>query len=142
MRYFVDGNNLAIFLFGKCSRGDIRQKILNYLLRYNLPTLTIVFDGPSCLNEVRKGKLQVLFSNAKKADDIILHKITREDFVVTNDLILQSKCRLKGAKPISLRDFINNLKPKVVEGEKPNSVSDIEEWLEIFSGKKDGKRSF
>ncbi len=137
MRYYIDGNNLALFIFGKDEKTDVRTKLLNYLLRFKFPKLTtVVFDGFEAINETRSGSLNILFSKNRSADQVIIERIKKEDVVVTNDRDLQTKCKLKGGKTISLNDFLMGLKPKVGESEKPLSTSDIDKWMKIFSENK------
>lgn len=134
MRCYIDGNNLALFIFGKNEKTDIRTKLLNHLLRFKIPKLTtVVFDGFESINETSKGDFNILFSKNRSADQIIIERIKKGDVVVTNDRELQTKCKLKGGKTISIGDFLTGLKPKVEESEKPLSTSDIDEWMKIFS---------
>ena len=134
MRCYIDGNNLAVFIFGKDEKSDVRTKLLNHLLRFKIPKLTtVVFDGFESINETSKGDFNILFSKSRSADQIIIERIKKGDIVVTNDRDLQTKCKFKGGKSISLNDFLIGLKPKVEELEKPLSTSDIDEWMKIFS---------
>ena len=134
MRCYIDGNNLALFIFGKDEKTDVRTKLLNHLLRFKIPKLTtVVFDGFESINETSKGDFNILFSKNRSADQIIIERIKKGDIVVTNDRALQTKCKLKGGKSISLNDFLIGLKPKVEESEKPLFTSDIDEWMKIFS---------
>ena len=137
MRCYIDGNNLAVFIFGKNEKTDVRTKLLNHLLRFKIPKLTtVVFDGFESINETSKGDFNILFSKNRSADQIIIERIKKGDVVVTNDRELQTKCKFKGGKAISIGDFLTGLKPKVEESEKPLFTSDIDEWIKIFSDKR------
>lgn len=137
MRYFVDGNNLGHFLFGKKSNEDIYNKTINFLLTKRIPSdTTVVFDGFATLTENEKGRLKVLFSKKRKADEVIIEKISKGDVVVTNDIDLQRKCRLKRAKVLDIHSFMSStIERKVEDNEKPLKEDDIEGWLKKFSGK-------
>ncbi len=134
MKYFVDGNNLGLFLFREKSGVDLRSKILNFLLTRKIPNgTTIVFDGFPPLTENEKGKLAVIYSRKRKADEIIIERVKKGDFVVTNDRELQSKCRLKGAKIVDLSAFVSKTEIKRIDNEKPVKENDIEGWKKVFS---------
>lgn len=139
MKYFVDGNNLGLFLFSEKRDEDVRSKVLNFLLKRKIPNGTIVvFDGFGTLAENEKGKLMVVFSKKRKADEVIIQKISKDDIVVTNDRELQIKCRLKRAKVCDLSTFISKIEIKTKDNEKPLKENDIEGWMKIFS-KDDGR---
>jgi hypothetical protein len=139
MRYYVDGNNLAGLIFRSSSEG-VREKLFHLLQRKKLPkSTTIVFDGYPFGNSAGKGSRGILFSQKEKADDVIVSKLVRGDFVVTNDRELQSRAKVRGAKIAELAEFLSKIEPKDTSGEKPLRENDIEEWLRIFSEKKDEK---
>ncbi len=136
MRYFVDGNNLGHFLFGKKSNEDIYNKTINFLLTRRISSdTTVVFDGFPTLTENEQGILKVHFSKNRKADKVIIEKISNGDVVVTNDIDLQIKCRLKRAKVLDICAFMSQIERKAADNEKPQKEDDIEGWLKKFSGK-------
>ncbi|MCX7830322.1 MAG: hypothetical protein N2445_04605 [Acidobacteria bacterium] len=138
MKYFIDGNNLGLFLFKEKKGADARSAILNFLLTRKIPKASIiVFDGFPFCSESDKGQLSIIFSKKRKADEIILEKIKRGDIIVSNDRELQYKCKTKGAKICDLNTFLSKSEMKIVKSEKPHLENDIEGWMKIFSeGKK------
>jgi hypothetical protein len=137
MRYFIDGNNLGMYLFKKNEGADVRAQVLNFLLSRKIPRMTtVVFDGFNFCSENEKGLISVIFSKKRKADEVIIEKVCKGDIVVTNDRELQSKCKIKGAKVWEIAAFISNAKNKLETKEKPNVETDIEGWMKIFSKRK------
>lgn len=139
MRYFIDGNNLGLYLFRDEDSGDVRVKVLNFLISRKIPKMTIiVFDGFNFRSENEKGSVSIMFSKKRKADEVITERICRGDIIVTNDRELQSKCRTKGAKIMECASFISNTESRLEIKEKPIYEPDVEGWMKIFSkGKND-----
>lgn len=139
MRYFIDGNNLGMYLFRVKEEDDVRAKVLNFLLNHKIQKMTtVVFDGFNFCSENEKGLLSVIFSKKRSADEVIVEKICKGDIVITNDRELQSKCRAKGAKVLEIQSFIATTEPKLPTKEKPDYETDIEGWMKIFKEGKNG----
>lgn len=139
MRYFIDGNNLGLYLFREKGVGDVRVKVLNFLISRKIPKMTtVVFDGYNFRSENEKGSVSIIFSKKRKADEVIIERICRGDIIVTNDRELQSRCRTKGAKIVEIASFISNAESRLETKEKPIYEPDVEGWMKIFSkGKND-----
>ncbi|MGB9598787.1 MAG: NYN domain-containing protein [Minisyncoccales bacterium] len=139
MRYFIDGNNLGLYLYKEKHGCDVRAKVLNFLSSKKIPKMiTVVFDGFNFRSENEKGSISIIFSKKRKADEVIIEKICKGDIVVTNDRELQSKCRTKGAIIVEIASFISNVQSKLETKEKPIYEPDVEGWMKIFSkGKND-----
>lgn len=139
MKFYIDGNNLASYLFKEKNEEDKREKTLNFLLTKNLPKISVlVFDGPEFRLPVTKGGLHIIFSKDKKADEVIIQKIKKGDYVITDDVELQRKCKFKKAKFMEIRKFLARIEHKEEIKEKPLQEQDIEMWMKIFSSNKDG----
>jgi len=140
MRYFLDGNNLMGAVFRTAGGEDARERLFVYLQRKKLPKqTTVVFDGPPFKSAVENGPLRMLFSGARKADEMILSRISKGDVLVTRDRDLQSRARVRGAKLLETEDFLASIERKNTEGEKPARENDIEGWLKAFGEGGDGK---
>jgi hypothetical protein len=140
MRYYLDGNNLAGVIFGNADSEGTREQLFILLQRKKLPkSTTIVFDGHPFKSAVENGPLRIVFSQKKKADEVILSQIKRGDILVTRDRELQSSARVRGAKIIEPSEFLSKIEPKKTGGEKPLYENNIDEWLKIFAEKNNEK---
>lgn len=140
MRYFIDGNNVGVYLVRYKKNDDVREKTLNYILKRKIPKMTtIVFDGFPFCSENKMGQLIIIFSRDKSADEVIINKITKGDFVVTNDRELQEKCKLKGAKVLDSSAFISKIENKIEKSEKPEQEKNVDMWMKKFEAKDDNE---
>ena len=139
MRFYIDGNNMAGAVFGTRGGEAPRERIFLFLQGRRLPKeTTIVFDGPPFRTEVTGGRLRMIFSGNRSADELILSKLTKGDVVVTNDNELGSRARVRSASAMSVKDFMVKIEPKEVNREKPAREEDIEGWMKVFSEPEDG----
>jgi hypothetical protein len=138
--WFLDGNNMLALVLGTRRRPDDRERFLEHLLQFRLPSpFTLVFDGPppdsSPSREKRLGKASVVYSGSRSADEVILGRIKPGDRVVTADRELRLRCRGRGAKPVQPTEFLSDLQPRVgvSRAEKPSPISvDVDEWMDFF----------
>ncbi len=117
--YFIDGNNLAGKLKGisniKTGQNQLmREKLISLLSRYyskDRNQIVVFFDGfPR--EAIRAGKIKIIYSNRKTADDeikeaIANHKNPRLITLITSDNNLREygkacSCRIKSCEELSL----------------------------------------
>jgi len=138
LTYYLDGNN--VLGGGLDSRGDdARPGLLNHLLAFRLPRpCVVVFDGPPFSEGGGTGgggAFRLIFSGARKADDLIAERLRRGDTVVTRDRDLILRARDRQARAITPKEFFEGLRPLRVwpsGREKPEPGGDVAEWLAIF----------
>ncbi|MEJ2368494.1 MAG: NYN domain-containing protein [Acidobacteriota bacterium] len=142
MSWYLDGNNL-MGRAGNGSNKDDREIFLARLLENHLPkSCIIVFDGPSFSRsgaaEIRRGRVRVVFSERRSADDVIVERVRKGDRVVSADAELLARAKLRGATPVSPAEFFSCPGPRGRGGEageeKPAVETHVEEWLRIFGG--------
>jgi len=136
---YLDGNNL---LGSSRPAGglDDRERFAEYLQRCRFPRPScLVFDGPPPVSGVsvssRRGRLSVVYSGKRTADEVILSRIRPGDRVVTSDRDLAAGSRDRRATVVSAEAFLGDLKPLGGEApEKPLSVNrrELREWMDVF----------
>jgi hypothetical protein len=138
MTWIIDGNNLLGMLRKGPKRSGDRERLLERLCTYRLPSpCLVVFDGPppvSSLHKARRGKVLIQYASPRKADDVIVERVRAGDTVVTADRELALRCRDRQAKVLSPSAFMDGLKPRTAgQGEKPSAASvDVQDWLDFF----------
>jgi len=150
MPYLVDGNNLAHALGLACEGLADREataRIVASFCRSRGARAVIVFDGgapPGSLNSKTTGRVSLLYSGSRSADDVILRLVseskTPRDFtVVTSDKSLGDKARHRGASTERAHEFSRRLGPKTAggdagEGKTPprETPDEINAWLAVF----------
>ncbi len=159
MAYLIDGNNLI----GHSSPAELRDpqskfRLVSKLQRFQRQKKTrvlVVFDGnpdPDFIDaKYRKKKFSVIFPPFDQNADEVIKKIIskqtdlRRFFVVSSDREIKDFARVKGAKPLSCKEFERELKSALKEHREsqaeekkvsaPSSV-EINQWLKIFKNKK------
>jgi predicted RNA-binding protein with PIN domain len=148
MPLLIDGHNLIgqmpdIDLADPNDESKLVRRLKRYCWQHNR-SATVVFDaglpgGPS--PALSSPKINVVFaSRNSSADDIIRHRIRRSRdprglLVVSSDHNIQSLARTRGARVIEARDFATEIASEYLTGgeeEKPNTVDDVDMWLQIF----------
>jgi len=117
--YFIDGNNLAGKLKGisniKAGQNQLmREKLISVLSRYyskDRNQIIVFFDGFT-REAIRAGRIKIIYSNRKTADDeikeaIANHKNPRLITLITSDNNLREfgkacSCRIKSCEELSL----------------------------------------
>ena len=149
--YFIlDGYNIVMRLpelFQKSDRLSFeasREGLVNFLSTYRPQgnvrnPVTIVFDGYAEMKlnwgRLRQEAIQIIFSEQESADDRIVSligKAAREMIVVTDDRELSLRVRDRGARVVSIKEFVAKLvdKQKKVSGaheEKEGKLTPQEE---------------
>ena len=140
--YLVDGDNLLGTWSGRRRSDAGRRKLAFDLHRFARrigKRLVAVFDGTA---PGRALQHDVLFAGAgRSADDVILAFLRDEQdrrgwTVVTSDRSLGDQCRYMGAR-IERSDVFRKRLQSTPEGEKPESETDVDYWLERFGDGKD-----
>lgn len=148
--YLIDGNNVLRSntdmkkLFEEDSeraKDLLIQKVVDHFKDSN-NKITIFFDGFSFVHSFSNVSHNVSVKHAKNktADDTILitiekSKNTRNIIVVTSDLEVQKKAKVRLCEVMSSDEFIKKLSTRrVSSGEKPDkpTTREIEEWTRIF----------
>lgn len=138
MTWFLDGNNIL----GRAPEGAedrSRERLLARFQGCRLPSpCVLVFDGPppGSARLGSRGRLAVVYSGSRTADEVILSRVKSGDHVVTDDRALALACRGRRARIQSSGEFLASLKPRGgAEPEKPGATAvDVEEWLKVFGG--------
>ena len=150
MPYLVDGNNLAhalgLSIAGLADRETCARMVASFC-RSRGARATIVFDGKpkdGARDSTRTHRLDVLYSGAASADDVILRLVseskTPSDFtVVTSDKSLGDKSRHRGASVLRAHEFSKRLDRGANRGEPPpekpsthETRNEIDAWLAVF----------
>lgn len=159
MPYLIDGNNLLGFIAPSKfknlrSKYDLVSK-LRIFQRLKRTRVILVFDGYPNLNlpsEYYRGKkFLILFPPPDQNADQVIKEIIlkqtdlRRFFVVSSDREIKNFARVKGAKALSCEDFSRQLGKVLKESKKTReeeknvsspSPLEVNQWLEIFKGKK------
>jgi predicted RNA-binding protein with PIN domain len=141
MPYFLDGNNLIghVRRTARPSRED-RAALISEVadrLRRTKARAVLFFDGASDRGS-SLGALRIHASDGASADDQIVDEIRRarasiEITVVTADRDLARRARDLGAKAVAPAEFWNRVGAgRTSGGGKPDSPSDVEEWMRYF----------
>jgi predicted RNA-binding protein with PIN domain len=171
MRYFVDGYNMLFqssWMYEGKNLEEARYKLILELDTYAkllCLSITLVFDAPqreAFLQRTHYQSLEIIFSTyGQTADDVIALLISRLQkkepiTVVTSDKGLTRRAAGQGAKTLSVKEFLSQLRkrarkklfstPKpalkpepVVKKKIPSSktglppLSDLEAWEKIFT---------
>ncbi len=152
--YLIDGNNVIHSniewkkLFDEDkerSKNLLVQKIVDHF-KDSRNKATIFFDGFNFVHSHSNVSHNVSIKHArnKSADETILINIEKSQnpqnlIVITSDLELQRKARLRYCTVISSDDFIKQLENrKVTNLEKPDELNknEVKAWLKIFSQSK------
>lgn len=138
MTWYLDGNNILGMLAGPPRGEDARERLLEELLDRGLPKpATVVFDGPPPGSATRslRGKVKVVYSGRRSADDVIVSLVRPGDRVVTADRELSLRCRDRQARVFAPSEFLSKRRgPRPRPGgEKPEPTAvDVGEWMRIF----------
>ncbi len=126
MEYLVDGYNVIKFsdMFSAGSLETSRNKLIDFILKYNPQgknSITIVFDCKSSnpfefngyTTTTIKGIKTIFSEGQKSADDVIVDYVEKSQkpyniTVVTNDKGIFRRIGGKGAKKMSVSEFIYN----------------------------------
>jgi predicted RNA-binding protein with PIN domain len=141
MPYFLDGNNLIGHArrTARPSQEDRAALICEVAdrLRRTKASAVLFFDGANQRGS-SLGALTIHASAGTSADDQIVDEIRRarasiEITVVTADRNLARRARDLGAKAIAPAEFWNRVGGgRTNGGGKPDSPSDVEEWMKYF----------
>lgn len=149
--YLIDGNNVIHSnpewkkLFDEDkerSKNLLVQKVVDHF-KDSKNKATIFFDGFNFVHSFSNVSHNVSIKHAKNksADETIVITIEklqnpRNLVVITSDVELQRKARLRYSTVISSEDFIKQLdNRKVTNLEKPDELSknEVNEWLKLFT---------
>lgn len=140
MPYLIDGDNLLGTWPGRKRSDAERRSLAMELARFGVKQrrqVVTVFDGsPAPGHAYGSG---VHFSGpGRTADDMILELLRRERdrrgwIVVTSDRSLGDQCRYLQAR-VERSDRFRGRLGQGSDGEKPDSESEIDYWLEQFGG--------
>ena len=126
MEYLVDGYNVIKFseMFSAKDLETSRNKLIDFILKYNPQgknSITVVFDCKSAnpyeidgyTTTTLKGIKTIFSEGQKSADDVIVDYVESSQrpyniVVVTNDKGIYRRIGGKGAKNMSVADFIYN----------------------------------
>jgi predicted RNA-binding protein with PIN domain len=126
MEYLVDGYNVIKFseMFSARDLETSRNKLIDFILKYNphgKNSITVVFDCKSAnpyefdgyTTTTLKGIKTIFSEGQKSADDVIVDYVESSQrpyniVVVTNDKGIYRRIGGKGAKKMSVADFIYN----------------------------------
>ena len=163
MEYYIDGHNLIPKVSGiRLSDDNDEPELLKRIQEYARLTrkkCTVFFDkAPD--NKTRDehyGTLHVIYvTHHMKADEEIIDRVVKlgkmrakEITVVSSDQHVQWQCHQAGAATMTSESFANNMKKAFSTGdgnpkkgaktqrmEPKLSPKEVDEWLDIFSGKK------
>lgn len=163
MEYFIDGHNLipkvnGIRLSDDNDEPELLKRVQEYA-RLSRKKCTVFFDkAPE--NKTRDehyGTLHVIYvTHHMKADEEIIARVVKlgkmrakEITVVSSDQHVQWQCHQAGAATITSEMFANNMNKAFASGgdsqpkkghktqrlEPKLSAKEVDEWLDIFSGK-------
>lgn len=126
MEYLIDGYNVIRYseMFSASSLEQQRNKLIDFILRYNPQgknKITVVFDCKSSnpyepdswTTTTIKGIKTIFSEGQKSADDVIVEYVEESQrpyniVVVTNDKGIYRRIGGKGAKKMSVAEFIYN----------------------------------
>ena len=164
MEYYIDGHNLipkvnGIRLSDDNDEPELLERIQEYA-RLSRKKCTVFFDkAPE--NKTRDehyGTLHVIYvTHHMKADEEIIARVVRlgkmrakEITVVSSDQHVQWQCHQAGAVTMTSEVFADNMNKAFASGgtqkgkcwktqrlEPKLSAREVDEWLDIFSGKKE-----
>ena len=143
MPILLDGNNLLHRLpKTNRSRAEIRRLVLE-ATRHEQSKLIVVFDGPPPAggrSEESLGRVTVLYSAPKSADDVIIARLPRAAaarnwVVVTDDRELARRVRERGAEVRRLREWQSKRSrpPRRQPAEPKLSSHEVEDWERYFA---------
>jgi hypothetical protein len=143
MPILLDGNNLLNRLpKASRTRADVRRLVLDST-RHEKTTVVVVFDGPpprDALPEESLGKVTVLYSAPKSADDVIISRLpagpsARNWVVITDDRELARKARDRGApvRPIGEWQSKRPQRSRRQRAESKLSSHEVEAWERFFA---------
>ncbi len=143
MSYLIDGDNLLGRWPGRARSAGERIRLSHELARFALRIrrrTVVCFDGTPPPGQ-HAGRDAHWAGRGVSADDWIVSRIEREQdrrgwTVVSDDRSLSDRCRWLGARTENCRSFRERL-TALPEDEKPESETDIDGWLELFSGPDD-----
>jgi len=159
MAYLIDGNNLLGFSFPGEHRDPENKKILiRKLLAFQRQTrskIILIFDGRPVEDlaemSASKDKFEIIYpAEGETADSVIkdiLSRLTdsRRLFVVSSDRDIKTFAAMKGARPLTSKEFNAELK-KVLKERKnaremekhvePPSRLEVRLWEDVFREKK------
>ena len=153
MSYLIDASNLGGALAGARGARDARA-VLAFLAPWarGRGRVLVVFDGPERPEIARRyGPVEVRWSGARAADDVVVEIVTREPrgwTVVTGDRELARRCRDAGAQvepAAALAGRIARPHPRAARGAKPATAPDKppahaeerEHWRKVFEGEEE-----
>ncbi len=154
MPYLVDGHNLIPKIGLKLDSFDDENELIKLMNEYcrlsRHKQVEIYFDNAQPIQREKKkmGLVTVYFVRRPVlADDAIrnrlaqLNKDAKNWNVVTSDRRVQVEARNAGAKVISSEEFSRTVMDLIQTGipsdpSKPTNSNDVEEWMELFSGKR------
>jgi hypothetical protein len=144
MPYWFDGNNL-IGRSAAAAKSDagVRKAFLSTLSslhRSGGGRFLVYFDGddPDCA--AMPPGVAVRYSAPYSADDAMLRQLKEmqhpgEVIIVTNDRLLMTRCRDKGAKTLTWQEFTSKMEARSAIHPKQNAQEkpvDVEEWIDFF----------
>ncbi len=143
MPILLDGNNLLHRLkTAQRSRAAVRKQVLD-ATRHETVSVTVVFDGPPPPGAPPKeslGRVTVVYSGAKSADDVIAAAIpagqaASQWSVVTDDRGLAARVKDRGAKVRTLAEWQGRRKqkPRPTKFESKLSSHDVRDWEDFFA---------
>ena len=144
MPILLDGNNLLHRLpKPQRSRSAVRKHVLE-VTRHETMSVTVVFDGPppgSAPTRESLGKVTVVYSGSKSADDVIVAMLPRgaaakQYSVVTDDRGLADRVRDRGATVRKLAEWMRRRKqeqPRRSSYESKLSSHDVQDWEKYFA---------
>ena len=159
MAYLIDGNNFLGFSFpGEFRNPENKRILIRKLLAFQRQTrskIILIFDGrpDEDLAEMSasKDKFEIIYpAEGETADSVIkdiLSRLTdsRKLFVVSSDREIKTFAALKGARPLTSKEFNAELKKVLKERkkaremekhvERPSSL-EVRLWEDVFREKK------
>lgn len=124
--FIIDGSNVIRTLLHMHGNLDFKKEnkfskiFLNLLDKFNDQKnyyLEVYFDGPKRDIRSQRDLINILFSNHKQADDLIVNSVydivqnyQGDVCVVTEDQNLIKRCHKYGAKTLQAWSFFNSLK--------------------------------
>lgn len=154
MPYLIDASNLGGALAGARGARD-PQAVVAFLAPWarDRGLVLVVFDGPERPEIARRyGALEVRWSGARPADDLVVEVVTRDSAgwtVVTGDRELARRCRDAGARVESAAALARRVarphpraarapRPATAADKPPAHAEEREHWRKVFG---DGEES-
>lgn len=159
MAYLIDGNNFLGFSFPGEHRDPENKRILiRKLLAFQRQTrskIILIFDGRPVEDlagmSSAKGKFEIIYpAEGETADSVIKDILSRQTdfrklFVVSSDRDIKAFAAMKGARPLTSKEFNDELKKVLKERkkaremekhvERPSSL-EVRLWEDVFREKK------